>query len=164
MKNSRTMIMSAFLVIAAAASASAQGNTATQDLTINITAINKVSVAGGAHTLTINSATAGNAPDDATWATTWAVTTNQTNAKITAGIGGTALPTGVTLLVNLEEPTGATPAGDVSLSDGSSKDVVTGITQLNESGLTLTYTVKATSLAAVQSISKTVTYTVTGGV
>ena len=66
MKNSHTMIMSAVLVIAAAASASAQ-NTATQDLTINVQAINKISVSGGAHTLTINTATAGNAPS-ASWA------------------------------------------------------------------------------------------------
>lgn len=161
MKRSRTMIMSAFLVIAAAASASAQ--TATQDLTINIQAISKITVAGGAQTLTINSATAGNAPDDATATTSWAVTTNGTGMKVTASIG-TAMPSGVSLLVNLANPTDATSAGAVSLDDGSAKDVVTGITKLNEAGLSLTYTVQATALAGVQSISKTVTYTVTSGV
>lgn len=159
MKNSRTMIMSAFLVIAAAASASAQ--TATQDLTINIQAINEIAVVGGAHTLTINTATAGNAPDDATWATTWAITTNETGMKVTASIGS-AMPSGTTLKVNLGEPTGGASVGDVSL-DNTAKDVVTGISTLNESGLSLTYTVQATAAAGVQSINRTVTYTVTSG-
>ncbi len=161
MKNVRTMIMSAVLVVAAAVSAQAQ--TATQDLTINIQAINKISVAGGSHTLTINTATAGQAPDDVSWSTTWAVTTNQSNAKITASIG-TDMPTGVTLKANLGAPSASgTSAGDVAL-DNSSKDVVTGITKLNEAGLSLTYTVSATAAAGVQSVSKTVTFTVTGGV
>jgi hypothetical protein len=159
MKNSRTMIMSALLVIAAAGSASAQ--TATQDLTINIQAINKITVAGGAHTLTINTATAGNAPDDATWTTSWAITTNQDNMKVTASIGS-AMPSGTALVVSLGEPTGATPAGDVSL-DNTAKDVVSGISKLNESSLPLTYTVSATAAAGVQSIARTVTYTVTTG-
>jgi hypothetical protein len=160
MKTSRTMIMSAVLVIAAAASASAQ--TTTQDLTINIQAISQISVAGGAHTLTINSATAGNAPDDATWTTSWAITTNESDMKVTASIGA-AMPSGTTLLVNLTNPTGASSAGAVSL-DGSAKDLVTGISTLNEASLPLTYTVQATSLAGVQTINKTVTYTVTSGV
>ena len=162
MKNSRTAIMSAFLVLAAAASASAQ--TATQDLTINIQAINKIAVTGGAQTLTINAATAGNAPDDATASASWAVTTNQSGAKITASIG-TAMPANVDLMVELAAPTaGGTSKGQKSIAAGSAVDVVTGLSNLNESGMTLTYTVRATSAASVQSISKTVTYTVTGGV
>jgi hypothetical protein len=161
MKNSRTMIMSAFLVIAAAASASAQ--TATQDLTISVQAINKIAVSGGAHTLTVNTATAGNAPDDATWTTSWAVTTNESDMKITASIGS-AMPSGVTLKVNLANPANAASAGAVTLDDGSAKDVVTGITKLNEGSLPLTYTVQATTEAGVQSVSKTVTYTITSGV
>jgi hypothetical protein len=164
MKNVRTMIMSAVLVAAAAMSAQAQaGNQATQDLTINITAINKISVAGGSHTMTINTATAGQAPDDVTWTTNWAVTTNQSNAKITASIG-TSLPSGVTLKVDLTAPSNASSVAGADLSDGGSVDVVTGITKLNEASLPLTYTVSATALAGVQSVSKTVTYTVTGGV
>ena len=126
MKTSRTMIMSAFLVIAAAASASAQ--TATQDLTINIQAINKIAVSGGAQTLTINTATAGNAPDDATVTTSWAVTTNQSTMKVTASIG-TDMPSGTTLILNMGAPTAATSAGNVVLA-GAAKDVVTSITKL----------------------------------
>lgn len=159
MKTIRTMVLSAVLVVAAAASASAQ---ATQDVTINIQAINEISIAGGAHTMTISTATAGQAPDDVTWSTTWAITTNQSNAKVSASIGSD-MPSGVTLKVNLANPTNATSNGDVSLSS-TAQELVTGITKLNESGLSLTYTASATALAGVQSVARTVTYTVTGGV
>lgn len=159
MKTIRTMVLGAVLVVAAAASASAQ---ATQDVTINIQAINKIAIAGGAHTMTINTATAGQAPDDVTWSTTWAITTNQSNSKVSASIGSD-MPSGVTLKVNMANPTDATSNGDVSLSS-TSQELVTGITKLNESGLSLTYTASATALAGVQSVARTVTYTVTGGV
>jgi hypothetical protein len=161
MKTIRTMILSAVLVVAAAASVSAQ-NTTTQDITINVQAINKIAISGGAHTMTINTATAGQAPDDVVWATDWAITTNQTGSKVIASIG-TDMPAGVTLKVNMAEPTGATPAGDVALTSAD-QELVTGITTLNESGLTLTYTASATAAAGVQSVVRTVTYTVTGGV
>jgi hypothetical protein len=160
MKTVRNMVLSAVLVVAAAASASAQ--TATQDITIDIVAINKVAITGGAHTMTINTATAGQAPDDVVWGTTWAVTTNQTGAKITAELDSD-LPSGVSLKVNLAQPTGAASNGDVSLAQ-TAQEVVTGITTLNESGLALTYTASATALAGVQSVVRTVKYTVTGGV
>src|SRR5688572_24892399 len=104
MKTTRTMILSAVLVVAAAVSGSAQS--ATQDLTINIQAINKVAISGGAHTITINTATAGQAPDDVVWATTWAITTNQTGSKVVASIGSN-MPSGVSLKVNMAEPTNA---------------------------------------------------------
>ena len=159
MKTIRTMVLGAVLVVAAAASASAQ---ATQDVTINIQAINKIAIAGGAHTMTINTATAGQAPDDVTWSTTWAITTNQTNSKVSASIGSD-MPSGVTLKVNMANPTDATSNGDVALSS-TAAELVTGITKLNESGLSLTYTASATALAGVQSVARTVTYTVTGGV
>jgi hypothetical protein len=153
------MILSAVLVVAAAASGSAQS--ATQDLTINIQAINKVAISGGAHTITINTATAGQAPDDVVWATSWAITTNQTGSKVVASIGSN-MPSGVTLKVNMAEPTNATSAGDVVLTD-TPQELVTAITKLNEAGLALTYTASATAGAGVQSVSRTVTYTITSG-
>src|SRR5262245_44414600 len=100
MKSIRLMVLSAGLVVSAAASAQAQ--TATQDITVNVQAINKIAISGGAHTMTINTATAGQAPDDVTWGTTWAITTNQTGSKVVASIG-TDMPTGVTLKVNMAE-------------------------------------------------------------
>ena len=161
MKISRSMIMSAILVIAAAASASAQ--TATQTVTFQVDAINQVGVTGSP-TLDINAAVAGNAPTSATSAgNSWAVTCNQTGAKITASIGA-AMPAGVTLSATLGAPAGAASAGIKSLGTGA-VDMVTGITKLNASALALTYQLDATSAAGViTSTTRVVTYTITGGV
>jgi hypothetical protein len=117
----------------------------------------------GAPTLVINTAVAGSGPTSATsTGSTWAVTTNQSTAKITASINS-AMPAGVTLSATLGAPAGATSAGIKALST-SAVDVVTGITKLAATGLTITYQLDATAAAGVQSGSRTVTYTITGGV
>jgi hypothetical protein len=161
MKLSRSTIMSGLLVLAAAASAKAQ--TATQTVTFQVDAINQVSVSGSP-TMDIAAAVAGGAPTSATSSgNTWAVTTNQTGAKITASIGS-AMPAGVTLSANLGAPAGGTSAGLKALGTVA-VDVVTGITKLNSSGLSLTYQLDATSAAGViTSTTRVVTYTITGGV
>jgi hypothetical protein len=149
------------LIVAAAASASAQ--TATQTVTFQVDAINQVAVAG-TPTLAITAAVAGGAPTTVTsTGNTWAVTTNQTGAKITASIGS-AMPTGVTLSANLGAPAGGSSAGLTALGTGA-VDMVTGITKLNASGLSLSYQLDATSAAGViSSTTRVVTFTITGGV
>jgi hypothetical protein len=114
--------------------------------------------------LDILAAVAGSAPTSVTSAgNTWAVTCNQTGAKITASIG-VAMPAGVTLSATLGAPAGAASAGIKALSTAA-VDVVTGITKLNASALTLTYQLDATSAAGViTSTTRVVTYTITGGV
>jgi CheY-like chemotaxis protein len=161
MKISRSMILSGILVIAAAATSSAQ--TATQTVTFQVDAINQVGVTGSP-TMAITAAVAGNAPTSVTSAgNTWAVTCNQTGAKITASIG-VAMPAGVTLSATLGAPAGATSAGIKSLGTAA-VDMVTGITKLNSSGMALTYQLDATSAAGViTSTTRVVTYTITGGV
>jgi hypothetical protein len=156
-----SMFLSGMIVAAAATSAAAQ--TATQTVTFQVDAINQVGVTGSP-TLDINAAVAGNAPTSVTSSgNTWAVTCNQTGAKITASIG-LAMPTGVTLSATLGAPAGATSAGIKSLSTAAA-DMVTGITKLNASGLTLTYQLDATAAAGViTSTTRVVTYTITGGV
>ena len=78
-------LMAVLLVVAAAASASAQ--TATQTVTLQVDAINLISVAG-TPSLTVSAAVAGGAPTSVTsTGNTWAVTTNQSSSKITASIG-----------------------------------------------------------------------------
>jgi CheY-like chemotaxis protein len=158
---SRNIMMCALLVVAAGASARAQ--TATQTVTFQVDAINQVSVAG-TPTLTISAAVAGGAPTSATsTGNTWAVTTNQTGAKITASIGS-AMPSGVTLSANLTAPSGGTSAGYQSLGT-TAVDLVTGITKLNASGLSLSYQLDATAAAGtLSSTTRVVTYTITGGV
>jgi hypothetical protein len=160
LKVSRSVLMSGLLVLAAAASAAAQ---ATQTVTWQIDAVNQVAVTGSP-SMTIVAAVAGNAPTSVTSSgNTWAVTTNQSTAKITASIGS-AMPAGVTLSANLGAPAGASSAGLVALGTVA-VDIVTGITKLNSSGLSLSYQLDATSAAGViASTTRVVTYTVTGGV
>src|SRR5882672_4488457 len=97
-------------VLALGIAGAAQAQTATQTVTFQVDAINQVSVSGSP-SLIINTASAGGAPTSATSAGhAWAVTTNQTGAKITASIGS-AMPTGLTLSTNLSAPSGANSLG-----------------------------------------------------
>jgi len=160
MNMSRNIIISGLLVVAAAASANAQ--TATQSVGYTVSAINQIAVTGSP-SLTINTAVAGNAPTSVTsTGHSWAVTTNQTGAKITASIP-TAMPAGITLTATMAAPAGATSAGALALST-TAVDLVTGITKLNATGLALSYQLDATSAAGVVSGTRVVTYTITGGV
>ena len=139
----------------------ASAQSATQTVTFQIDAINQVSLSGSP-SLVVNTATAGSNPTSATAAVTWAVTTNQTGAKITASIGSN-MPAGLTLSVNLAAPAGATSAGSQALST-TAVDLVTSITKLAQSALSVTYALSATAAAGVvSSTTRTVTYTITGG-
>jgi hypothetical protein len=154
-------LMAALLVVAAAASASAQ--TATQTVTMQVDAINLISVAG-TPSLTISAAVAGGAPTSVTsTGNTWAVTTNQSGAKITAKIA-TAMDPGITLSASMAAPTGGTSANYQALGT-TAVDLVTGITKLNETGLALSYKLDATAAAGtLSSTTRVVTFTITGGV
>jgi hypothetical protein len=135
----------------------------TQTATYEVRAINQMSVSGNPAALVISTAVAGSAPTDATdAATTWAITTNQTGTKVTAAID-LDMPAETALKVHLGAPTNATSAGAVALG-AIAKDVVTGITKLNESAKLVTYTLSATAKAGVvASATRTVTYTVVAG-
>lgn len=156
----RNFLATMLLLAGAASAASAQ--TATQTVTFQVDAINQIAFSGSP-SLVINAATAGVDPSAATAAATWAVTTNQTGAKVTASIGS-AMPAGVSLTVNLAAPTGATSAGAQALST-TAVDLVTGLTKVAQGTLGVTYSLTATAAAGVvSSTSRTVTYTITGGV
>jgi len=146
----------------AVAPALASAQTATQTVTFAVNAINQIS-ATGSPSLTVTTATAGSQPTNATDASsTWAVTTNQTGAKISASIP-TAMPAGLTLSANLVAPAGATSAGSTALGTVA-VDLVTAITKVAQSGMTATYTLSATAAAGVVvSATKVVTYTISGG-
>jgi len=148
---------------AALVSRGALAQSTTQTVTFQVDAINQIAVTGSP-SLLINAASAGSAPTSVTSSgNSWAVTTNQTGAKITASIA-TAMPTGVTLSATLGAPAGATSAGVKALGT-TAVDMVTGITKLNSSSLSLTYQLDATAAAGVvNSATEVVTYTITGGV
>lgn len=161
MKAIRTIATVTALVVAGASAAFAQS--ATQTVTFAIDAINQISVAGSP-SLNITTASAGSAPTTVTSSVgSWAVTTNQTGAKVTASIAS-AMPTGVTLSATLGAPSGATSAGAKALGT-TAVDLVSGISKLNASGLSLSYQLDATAAAGVvASTTRVVTFTITGGV
>ena len=159
----RASLLAPMLALATAvASTLASAQTATQTVTFAVNAINQIS-ATGSPSLTITTAVAGSAPTDATDASSsWAVTTNQTGAKITGSIPA-AMGTGLTLSVNLVAPGSATSAGVTPLGTVA-VDLVTGITKVAQSGMTATYHLSATPAAGVvSSATRVVTYTITGG-
>jgi len=140
------------------------GDTATQTLACEVQAINEISVSGEPVTLAVTAATAGSQPDSVTDdTTTYAITTNGTDKKITGAVDP-AMPTGVTLKINLAAPTGAgTSSGDITLAI-TSADLVTGITQVAETEMKITYTLSATvDAGVVASDTRTVTLTITDG-
>ena len=152
-------ILATVAFLAGAASLSAQ--TANQSVTFQVDAINQIAFAGSP-SLVINTATAGSNPTQATAAATWAVTTNQTGAKITASIN-LDMDAGLTLKVDVSAPAVGSGAGPKTLST-TAVDVVTGITKLAQSGIAIGYSLDATPAAGVvSSTSRTVTYTITGG-
>lgn len=160
MKTSHFLSITTALSLLALGAAGAQ--TATQTVTFQVDAVNQIAVTG-APSLTINTATAGSGLTSATSSgNTWAITTNQTGAKITASIAS-AMPAGLTLSANLGAPSGATSAGLKALGV-TAVDMVTGITKLSASGLSLSYQLDANASAGVvASGTRVVTYTITGG-
>jgi cytoskeletal protein RodZ len=139
----------------------AMAGTATQTVTIVVSAINAISVSGPPGTLTVNAATAGSQPtpvSDNT--TTYNITTNAVSGspvKIT-GVLSAALPTGLTLTINLAAPSTGTSLGAVALS-ATPASLVTGIYQDINSSLMITYTASATVAAPIGTTSETVTLT-----
>lgn len=153
----------ALIISALGAAAAFAGNTAEQVITYEVQAINELSVSSGTVSLTVNSATAGQAPNVATnTATSYAITTNESGRKITGALNSD-MPAGVTLSATLAAPNGASSTGKQALSS-EPIDLVTGISTLNESGKGISYELAATSAAGVvPSASKTVTLTITAG-
>jgi hypothetical protein len=109
--------------------------------------------------MTINAATAGQAPDAVTAASTYHMTTNGSDKKITGELD-VNMPTGLTLNTTMAAPTGATSEGKKSLST-SSVDLVKSITRVRGAGLALNYQAVATVDAEPDTVVRTVTYTIT---
>lgn len=153
-------ILAGLALLTIASSASAQN---TQVVTLAVNAISQVAVTGGPQSLTISTAAAGSPLTAASVTVSWAVTTNQTNQKVSASIDQN-LPAGFALSAQLEAPSaGGLSTGPNALST-SAVDLVTGISTLAEAGLDLTYELSATLAAGtLASTSRTVTYTITAG-
>ncbi len=131
----------------------------TQTVSFVLSTINSISVSGNPGALTVNAAVAGSQPTSATDSTTtYNLTSNGTNQRITGAID-VAMPTGISLLTNLSAPSGATSAGFVSLTT-TAKNLVTGITNVQQSNVAIQYQLQATVAAGAQGpLTRTVTFT-----
>lgn len=157
----RKLGLAAAVALCLTAVASVQAaDTDSHSVNFTVSSINEIEVDAGAVNLTVNSATAGSQPTPANAASSYAITTNAATdgKKITAALD-TAMPTGVTLAVNMTAPSGATSAGSVALGTVA-VDVVNAIEGVAASGLAINYSLSATVTAAPVTGSKTVTYTI----
>jgi len=136
---------------------------ASDTITVNyeVEAINELNIDGASVTLTVSSATAGSAPDQASDATTYDITTNcAADAKKITGAINTTMPGGLTLQANMTAPTGGSSAGATTLTDVAA-NLVTLIDGVAESNIVLAFTLDATAAAGVvAAASKTCTLTI----
>ena len=159
----RLSVIAASLTSALLASHAVSAQSATQVVTFSVSAISVMSVSGNPAAMNITTATPGSAPTPVTDASTsYAITTNETSKKIVADISAN-MPSGLTLQINLQAPTGATSAGTVTLTT-TAADVVNNVGTVAQSGRTITYTLSATTAAGVvASSTRTVTLTIVAG-
>jgi hypothetical protein len=136
-------------------------NTDSQTVNFTIANISEIDVATGPVSLTVNTATAGSQPTDATAPSSYSITTNASDngKKITAALSS-AMPTDVTLTVAVAAPTASgTSSGTVTLT-ATAADVVTGLQGAAQTNVAINYTLSAPVTAKAQADSRTVTYTI----
>lgn len=154
--------MAAITVLGSTPLAAIQAQTATQTVQFQVNAVNQIAVSGNPTPLAIATATAGSALTSATsTGTTYAITTNESNQKITASLDQ-GLPAGVTLEILLGAPAGAVSAGSVPLGTAGA-DLVTGISATASSALPITYRLNATTQVQMGPAARTVTFTIVSG-
>ncbi len=165
MKKILTFVGAAVLSLALVQEATAQA-TATQNLSLAVNAVYKISTSGNPGALTITTGTAGtNALTTVSDASTnYSITQNYASTvKITANLDA-ALSAGYTLQLNLASTKG-TSAGNVDISattPSSAANVVTNIAMGADANQGITYTFGANASAGtLSSTAKVVTLTLT---
>jgi hypothetical protein len=139
---------------------------ATQNVTLTVNTVYKISTSGNPGSMTVTTGTAGtdalsSVSDNST---TYGITQNfGSTVKLTANLDA-ALSAGYALQINMASTKG-TSAGTVDISNatsGSAVDVVTGINRGADAGQMVTYTFSALASAGMlSSTNKTVTFTLT---
>ena len=163
-KMKKSLILLA-LVVAVAYDAFSQA-TATQNLTLAVNAVYKISTSGNPGAMTITTGTAGtdaltSVSDNST---TYSITQNFGNTvKVTANLDA-ALPAGYTLQLSMASSKG-TSAGNIDISNatsGSAVNVITAINRGADAAQAISYTFSAlASAGTLSSTGKTVTLTLT---
>jgi hypothetical protein len=148
------------MLLAATHAASAQS--ATQTVTFRVNPISEIAVSGAPAPIVVDAPRAGAETSALMGGTSYAITTNEGNQKITASLDR-PMPNGVTLAVSLEAPAGGASHGQVALGTRAS-DVVTSIPAGAGRGLPIVYTLSATNSARQGAFgTRIVTYTVAAG-
>ena len=142
------------------------GDSDTQTVGYEVSAINEIAVSGNPGAMNVSAATAGSEPDAVTdTSTSYAITTNcASDGKRITAVLDSAMPSGTTLKITLAAPAGATSEGEITLTD-SAQDVVTVIDGVASSGHQISYELDATVAAGVvASANKTVTLTIVNSI
>ena len=135
------------------------GNTASQNINITVSNINEISLSDNDVNLIVNVPSSGSTLDKVSdSSTTISYSTNETNQKITAKLDR-AMADGLTLLVEVASTSGNS-MGQVMLED-LAVDVVTNLSNVSESGETVTYTLVPDMFAVPSTETYTITYTIT---
>jgi hypothetical protein len=149
-RRSDLALLAILLALVPPACAAADSSSATQAVQMAVLPIRVIAISDAPPVLVRSHAAAGQEPDGVTEAsTTYALTTNETNLKITGRLGA-PLPADVSLTVSLAAPTGASSVGEVALG-ATDVDLVTGISKLAESGRTISLRFAAPVSAGVAS-------------
>jgi hypothetical protein len=152
----KTGMFAAALVLVVAGGAQAQ-ETADVVATYTIPAVSNIVFSGAPDfVFVVPSAGAGFATQSD--ASSYAVSTNASNATIQAQVDG--LESGVALRVSLTAPTGASSTGSQALNATTPVDLVTGIANLNESLLAVAWAMDADMTTPRGAGSITVTFTI----
>jgi len=159
-----TLAAAAACFIIGAGTASAQPVTDTVDVTYEVASITQLNLNGSA-LVRIVAGTAGAGLPSVTDSTgvTYDITNNAgADSKKLIGKINTAMPANTVLSVNVTVPSGAVSAGFVALT-ASDQDLVTGIDNVNEALVPMSFKLDATVAAGIiASATKTFTMTVIG--
>jgi len=160
MKSSvKVLLLAVVLVLSVIEYAQAADN-ASHTVTVIVSSINELAITGGNVTLTCDTATAGQEPEDAVDSTTadldW--TTNEASKKITVATN-LGSPTFTLKVVAQNVTGGGIAAPEVTLIT-TPRDFVTGV-GMTTGGCDLQYTASATAAQGTGSDAHTVTYTLT---
>lgn len=129
-----------------------------QVLEINISEMSVINT-NGILSFNFTSLTAGQDPEPLTATTTYSISTNGSNKKITAEIDS-PLPNGINMEVEMSAPAGAVSSGPKTLSTLPT-DMVTGISRMRGELLDVGWNVDITVDAVPGTYSRWVTFTIT---
>ena len=153
----KSIINKALIVLALGSASAFAADNANQRLNFQVQSFVNITLADATLNLVISSIPFGG-QGEATASSSYALVNNKPGQKITASLDSN-MPAATSLQLTAAAPTGATAAGAVSLSS-TPATIATGVNNVNQSGLGLAYSFKASEQASTAAFVRTVTYTV----